>query len=233
MALLTIPEFQLKTIIDAVLLYIRTNYNTALDKDDSYLATLVKGIKSGKHDIFEQAVEIFINKGRNHPKELQCHLFFNSERAPIPTIHMMLSEDNTGPNGLGVDEGFHKAVYDEVLKTSQGFNNRSFESRLSFVITSDNSLETIITYHIIRAALVSVFNDLQFQGLQNPKISGGTLNINPELVPLNIFYQVIYLDFFYDVQVPTIFTNETFGDLIAQGIALNENATTDESSSII
>jgi hypothetical protein len=233
MALLLIPEFQLKTIIDAVLLYIRTDYNTVIDKDDSYLAILVKGLKLGKYDVFEQAVEVFINRGRNHPKEMQCHLFFNSERASIPTIHIMLSEDNIGPNGIGVDEGYNQAVYNAVLKTSQSYNNRSFESRLSFVITSDNSLETIITYHIIRAALVSVFNDLQFNGLQNPKISGGTLNINPELVPLNIFYQAIYLDFFYDVQVPTIFTSATFADLIVQGIALNEEVTIEESSSSI
>jgi hypothetical protein len=85
-------------------------------------------------------------------------------------------------------------------------------------------------YHILRASLVSVFNDLQFAGIQNPKLSGGTLNINPELVPLNIFYQVINIDYFYDVKVPSIFTQETFAEFVSLGVAL-ATETTDDSSS--
>jgi hypothetical protein len=227
MAYLLIPEFDLKTIIDAILLYIRSDYAT--NGNDSYLAKLVNGIKLDKYDIYEQATEVFITRGKNHPQELKCNLFFNTERASIPTIHIMLAEDSTGPNGIGVDPSVDGQVYDTINKTIADTYNRAFDSRLSLVITSANSIETIMIYHILRAALVSVFNEMQFAGIQNPKLSGGTLNINPDLVPLNIFYQVINIDYFYDVQVPTIFSQETFASLVAQGIALSTEITDDSS----
>lgn len=227
MALLTIPEFQLKKIVDAILLYIRTDYNA--NGDDSHLAKLVNGIVDSKIDVYNQAKEIFINRYGKSDKELRCNYFFNSQRASIPTIHIMLSEDNKGMDGIGVDEGYNDTVYDLVLKTTNNVYNRAFDSVMSLVITSDNSFETIIIYHILRSCLVSVFNDLQFAGIQNPKLSGGTLNINPELVPLSIFYQVINIGYFYDVPAPSIFTNETYADFISQGIAISGDE--EESSS--
>jgi hypothetical protein len=228
MAYLLIPEFNLKTIIDAILLYIRSDYSS--NGDDSYLSKLVNGIKLDKYDIYEQATEVFITRGKNHPQELKCNLFFNTERASVPTVHIMLAEDSTGPNGIGIDPSIDGQVYDVINQTIKETYNRAFDSRISLVITSANSIEAIMIYHILRASLVSVFNDLQFAGIQNPKLSGGTLNINPELVPLNIFYQVINIDYFYDVKVPSIFTQETFAEFVSLGVAL-ATETTDDSSS--
>jgi hypothetical protein len=229
---LFIPEIAIKSIIDAILLYIRDDYSTVVNKDDSYLAQLVKGIKLGKYNLYDQAVEVFINRGKGHPKELLTNLFFNSERASIPTIHIVLLEDATGANGIGVDEGFNSPIYDSISKTTKAVYNRSFDSRIHIVITSENTLEVIVVYSILRAALISTFTDLNLNGFQNLKISGGDLQINPELIPQNIFLKAIHLDFFYDVPAPSIFTNETFADLIAQGIAVNQTVQIDESSSI-
>lgn len=226
MALLTIPEFRLKTIIDAILLYIRLNYEEY--EDDCHLADLVNGLSYEKYNLYTQAKEIFINR-YGDTKELKSNLFFNSERASIPTIHIMLSEENKGPDGISVDENYNDIVYDQVLKTTKEIYNRAFESMMSIVITSDNSFETILIYHILRSCLISAFHDLPFAGIQNPKLSGGTLNINAELVPLDIFYQVINIAYFYDVPAPQIFTTVTFAEIIAQGIAVSTEE--DESSS--
>lgn len=227
MAYLNIPEFRLKTIIDAILLYIRTDY--IANGDDSYLASLVNGLVLDKYDIYEQAIEVFVNRTKNHPQELKCNLFFNTERAAIPTIHIMIAEESKGPDGIGIDPSVDGQIYDTINQTIKETYNRAFDSRLSLVITSANSIEAIMIYHILRASLVSTFNDLQFAGINEPKLSGGTLNINPELVPLDIFYQVINIDYFYNVQVPSIFSQETFADLVALGTAVATEIT-DESS---
>lgn len=229
MGLLFIPEIAMKNMLDAILLFIRTDYNNSSDKDDSYLAQLLNGSREGKYDLYEQAVEVFINRGINHPKELQVHHFFNSERASIPTIHIVLPDDVVGPNSLGVDEGYQDTVYNSISRTTKETYNRTFDTRLHMVITSDNSFEVITIYHILRSALISTFNDLQFKGFQNPKISGGDLQINPELVPEHVFFRAINLDFLYDVAGPSIFTLETYGDFISQGIAIS-NILNDESS---
>lgn len=226
-----IPEITIKQIVDSILLYIRTNYNSTLDKDKSYLALLIKGLKLGKFDIYEQAVEIFVNRGRNHPKQLEVHHFFNLERAAIPTIHIGLTNDDTGPNGIGIDQGFNEDIYDSTNQTIKEVYNRAFDSRISLTITSENSLEVITIYHVLRAALISTFNELQFAGMQNPKITGGDLQINPDLVPAHIFFRVLHIDYFYDVPAPTIFTRETYADIVAQGIAINQSLEIDESSS--
>lgn len=230
MALLVIPEFRLKQIVDAILLFIRNDY--VANGDNCHLATLLKGIKVGKYDLYEQAIEIFVNRGRGHPKELQCHSFFNLERAAIPTIHIVLPDDATGPNGIGVDENFVDPIWDPISKTNRPVYQRSFDSRLNLIITSENSFEVITIYRILQSMLITVFNDIQMQGLQNPKLSGGDLQINPDLVPAHIFFRAINLDFFYDTPAPTVFTNETFSDLIAQGIAISTELT-EESSSLI
>jgi hypothetical protein len=230
--MLFIPEISIKTILEAILLFIRSDYNNATDKDKSYLAGLVKGLKLGKFDLFEQAVEIFINRGKNHPKELQVFHFFNAERSPVPTIHLILTDDAVGANGIGVDNGFNLPIYDSVSKTTKDVYQRSFDSRLNLVITSENTLEVITIYNIIRAVLIATFNDLQFVGFQNLKISGSDIQINPDLVPQAIFTKGLNLDFFYDIPAPTIFTNETFNDLVAKGIAISTELTEESSSSI-
>jgi hypothetical protein len=66
--MLFFPEISIKTILNAILLFIRTDYNNASDKDTSYLAQLVKGLKLDKFDIFVQSVEIFVNRFINHPR---------------------------------------------------------------------------------------------------------------------------------------------------------------------
>lgn len=227
MAYLDIPEFRLKTIVDAILLHIRTDY--AANGSDSYLSQLVNGLVLDKYNIYNEAIEVFVNRNKNHTQELKCNLFFNTERSSVPTIHIMLAEDSKGPDGIGVDPSVDGQIYDTINKTIKETYNRAFDSRLSLVITSANSIETIMIYHILRASLVSVFNDLQFAGINEPKLSGGTLNINPDLVPLNIFYQVINIDYFYNVQVPSIFSQETFANLVALGTAVATEIT-DESS---
>lgn len=229
--MLFIPELAIKNIINAILLYIRTDYNNVVDKDDSYLAKQLKGLKFDKYDLYEQAIQVFITRGINDQKELKCFHFFNAERSPIPTIHIMLPDDGVGPNGIGVDNGFNKPVYNPVTQTTNDIYSRSFDSRLNIVITSENSFETILIYRVLQSILITLFDNLQFAGFQNPKISGGDLTINQDMVPQHIFIRAINLDFFYDIAAPTLFTQETFGDLVAQGIAISTE-TIDESSSI-
>lgn len=227
MGYLLLPEIALKNILEKILLYIR---NDCRDNamEDQLLYKLLSGLVIEKYNFYQQSLEIFYNRNVKHPRYLQINNFFNAERAHLPSVHLVLADEMNGIAGLGLDENFVQSIVNND-NTETEIYTRSANTRLVLIVTSDNTYEVICIYHVLRACLISVLNDLQFQGIQNPKISGGDININSEFIPQNIFLRSLNLDFFYEISTPKLFSTQTFVDLVVEGIPIDEN-TNDESS---
>src|SRR5690554_4982848 len=106
-----IPDIKLHEILIACVDTIRADYELyKATPSDTILGQLINDTvqkDTGKYKWLDQATEIFINRDENHPKFLETRLFFDRERADIPTIHVMMSGENKGQDGIGFDSGFN------------------------------------------------------------------------------------------------------------------------------
>lgn len=189
-----------------------TGYTTATisfspDTTKSLLYRLLFGSSVQRYKLFEQAKTIFITT-EDDPRHLDVNMFFNAKRAAIPTIHITLPSEAQKNNAMNNSEGFRATVFDDQLQKSIAVYNKRFGSTYNIIITSDNTNEVILLYHFIRSVLISMNAHFTLAGLENPKLSGGDLNINSELVPLGIFMRAIGLEFEYDVEAQDLFSKD-------------------------
>lgn len=204
---LIIPEIQIKRVIDACLLFVKQDYDNASDKTTTLLYELLNGLLYDKHNFYQLGVDLF-TKVYGDPRKIETNYFFNAERVFVPTIHITLPNEISAINGVGIDNGFNSSIINET--SERDCYNRTFQTTYNIIITSDNKMEVVMIYHVLRALLIAAFNDLEFAGLQNPQIGGSDLQLNPEIVPQNIFMRNITLQVIYDVKAPSFLTAETF-----------------------
>lgn len=174
--------------------------NSVLYRLYSTTNTSIKGIE--EIDWYKQAKELFL-RDYSHPRKIQTRMHFDASIASAPTIHINLPGEQTVNNGIGVDKGYQLGTYDEN-NNFQHTHTRGFQSNFNIIITSDNEIEVLILYHTLRACLISALDYLDINGLRDGKLSGGDLQFNPELVPPHLFIRYIGLNFFYEVDVPSL-----------------------------
>lgn len=205
---INISEIVLFNTIKSILAYIREDYDSTTDKTQSFLYNLLGEVKIGElYDCYEQGKAMFIQKNDN-PRYLDVRLFFDASRASIPTIHITLPNETGSGDGIGVDIGYEEAEFDDVRGEYREVNNRMFNATYNVIITSDNTMEVVIMYHVLRASLIAAFAHMELSGLRNPKLSGGDLSINPDLVPIGIFMRSIAINASYEISVPELFAQK-------------------------
>jgi hypothetical protein len=79
-----------------------------------------------------------------------------------------------------------------------------FDVAYNIVITSDNSLEVICIYTLLKSTLIGIFDHIELSGIRNPKLSGQDLQLNSDIVPPHIFVRGVGLNFSYELTVPSI-----------------------------
>ena len=205
-----IPDITLHEIIKSCLLAVRADYkaNGGIKADTIlwHLLNTGKVEDTGKYSWYNQAVEIFINRGETHPKYLDTRLFFDRERAAIPTVHIMMSGETKGADGIGMDEGFNQ---EQVIGGSQrAVFNRQFDINANILVTSDNTFETVIVYHVLKSMLISIMTHIQLKGFINPSISGRDITISQELVPNGLYSRAINFTAAYELDVPEVVLNK-------------------------
>ena len=215
--MLLIPEQQLKLVLDYILKYFQDDYNNAVDKEDSYLFALFGGIK-GKFDYYTNAVELF-NRRSDHPRAIETHFFLNRERFGVPTIHITLSENSAGPNGIGYDRNFDGQQYapkGDILNFRET-GSRAFNTRFQLVFTSDNTFEVLMLYYAINAALIGNIHLLELNGIRLPSLGGADIILNDHLTPPNIYSRALMIDCFFDVVAPQFGFNRAVKDISIDG----------------
>lgn len=167
-----------------------------------HLLNPTKQADTSKYKWYEQAVEIFITRDKNHDKYLDTRLFFDRERASIPTLHIMMSGEDKGKDGIGGDLGYNDA---QVIGTSQRpVLNKQFAMNANIIVTTDNPFETVIIYSVIKAMLISLNTHIQLFGFINPIISGRDIQLSQEVAPAGIYSRAINFHASYELSVPEV-----------------------------
>jgi len=216
--MLVIPEIQLLEIIDKLLNAVQADFKNKTEKQ-TILSRLFEGRKVQKFDFFKQAQDLFIDRGVDHPRRIKTRIFFDASVAATPTIHITLPSEETGDDGLGVDAGFQPNI-SEKGQVTQVFNRR-FDTLYHIVITSANTFEVILIYHLLKAMLITTFVQLEFAGLSNPKLSGQDLQIYQELAPPNIFIRGLGLRVSYDAEIPSLFSEDEIKEIFFEPKIIN------------
>lgn len=191
--MILIPEIILKKVLDYVLETI----------DNSYLYTIFEKNKLNNYNFYENAVSIFLKK-KDNPRTIETHLFFNRDRANLPTIHLnMPSESHGGDTGntLAGTEG--KFDSPESLDY-RIISTRSYQAKFSMIFTSDNTFEVAIMYNVIKMALQGNMHLLEENGLRNAKLSGGDIIFNDGLMPMGIYAKALNIDCIYSYEAPSL-----------------------------
>lgn len=215
-----IPEIELHNTLKAILTVVREDYESRSNKEDTLLYKILGSNRLQRYNLYEQGKKVFLAK-EDDPRFLDVQMFFNMKRASIPTIHITLPSEQAGQDGLGIDEGYADPAYDEipslgdpdVLQTSPNYTRR-FDTTYNIIITSDNTNEVILIYHLLRAILIPVFDHLNQVGIENCKIGGRDIQAYPSLVPDSIFMRGLSLSFSYQITSPGIFKQDIIQKII-------------------
>jgi hypothetical protein len=201
MALL-IPEVILRKIIEGFFLHIRTDYAANIaDPTKSLLYRYFSGVTDMKKDYLLDAVDLFTREP-DHARFIQTRMFFDASRGVVPTVHITMPSDQVGQNSIGVGENGQEEYVTVDGSDVMVDYERRFDTQYHVVCTSDNHSEVLMMYYLLRGGLISAIDTLSLAGLENVKISGQELKINPDLVPNHIFMRAIGLSFSYEEQVP-------------------------------
>lgn len=217
--MILIPEIELHITLKAILELIRDDFSNQSNEQDTILYKLLGTNKLQRYSLFEQAKTVFLAK-ETDPRFLDVQMFFNLKRASIPTIHITLPSEQSGQNGIGIDEGFagiDTIGMGESMTTSPNYTRR-FDTTYNLIITSDNTNEVILLYHMIRAILIPTFDHLNQIGLENCKLGGRDIQTNNTLVPEHIFMRGISLSFSYDVIAHSLFRRDVIQKIIVDYI---------------
>lgn len=219
-----IPEFQLYNLVETLVTYVKSELQTNPDESKTILYNIFNGVKFGKLDLFELSKEFFSRK-KDHPRQLEIRLGFDASRAQIPTIHITLPSERSGPNGIGVDEGYLDSIIDDVDKTITPVFTRTFENQYAIIVTSDNTLEVILLYNLLKSLFISITESVELAGLRNVKFSGQDVQLNASLVSANIFARGLMLDFFYELSVKRLLSQPLINNILFEGRAIDDLST--------
>jgi len=210
---LIIPEVQLCTIIDALLKHIKLDFEAkVVTPEKSLLYNYFNGIVDHKKDYYKEAVDLFTREA-DHPRLIETRLAFDAERAKIPTIHITMPSDQTGQNSLGIGESGMADYVNYIDGEVSVEYERRFDTQYQIVCTSDQHSEVMLMYHLVRAGLISILDTFSLTGLEDPKLSGQELKINPDLMPSHIFMRAIGVSFSYEIKVSRWWNEDIINDL--------------------
>lgn len=228
-----IPELVIYQTLENITKYIRDDLKAnEADETKSFLYRLLgldddgNPMKMNRYNYFVQAKKIF-----NSVQNLNVNFGYNFEVAKIISFHIILPSEQPSSIPLGEDEGYQTETEEGnvQLKFCQ-----MFSSTYQIMITSDNSNEVNIVYHIYKSLLITLVPHLSLKGLLNPKLSGNDIVFQDDQMPMGIFHKVLNLSFDYELVVPQLLISglaktihfESTG--IFPGMSSSGDITTDE-----
>lgn len=192
-----VPEYIIHSTLEKAIEFLRRDFLQSSIIADSFLYKLVGNVKFQKYNYFEQSQAVFITKIEN-PRHLKVDLMYNATSDQMPSIHITTPADTTDKNSIGWGEGSFSSEVSEEGQVVQSVFTRRFSGIYDIVVTSDNSNEIILIYHILKSLLISSYFHLNALGLENLVISGNDLTPYSEIVPKNCFQRVIRLKCEYE-----------------------------------
>lgn len=215
-----IPEIRLYTILNQILDLIRDDIkaNASTSKDSILYQMFEDTVYGDDRSLYEDAKVLFLRK-KDDPRLLEVRYFFDISRSLLPTLHITCPAENPGKtNSIGQDYteniiNHKQGIWREVFK-------RAFNPTYQIIITTDNPIECLIIYTVMKSMLISLFASLSFAGLQDPSISGQELQ--SEAIPPEVYMKAINLNVFYEMEIPAAFTHQVGKGIMFRGTPINE-----------
>lgn len=220
---LIIPEIILLDAYQKALDFIRSNYIANKSQPEkSYLGILLGNQNLERYEFLEQSRSVFITTNKD-PRHILVNLFFNAQRATIPTIHITNPSEIPIHDALNLSQGFREPDFDEDEQTYTPVFNRRFKAKYNIVFTSDNINEVVFVYQIMKSMSISITEHLNLSGLENIKISGNEISLKSDIIPSNIFIKAIGIEFEYDVIAVKLSTIDySLGNFVPKGTPIQE-----------
>jgi hypothetical protein len=175
-------------------------------------------------DYYTQSVSI-LTIGVESVRKLEINIGYNMQRLSVPTIHILLPNENKGRYntiGLGEEQG----EYTDNPSVTTIEKNKTFVANYHLMITSDNSNEVLTIYYWLRAMFIMFSEHVEFEGLHNMDFSGADIQMQQDLTPPGIFHRNLSVSFDFQtnikIKIPTtLITKLKFGvcDNLAVDIA--------------
>lgn len=228
-----IPEIILYHNIKSILDFVKKDYIDNTDKTRTLLYKLCKvddyglELKFHNFDYYEQAVKLLVtNQDVTNSRKIEISFGYNLNRKGLPSIHILLPSETSGEIGLGMGEGYANQEVTPPKEVEGGvtipgvvrtYYTNASKSTYSILITSDNSSEAVLLYHLLKNLLFACFPAFELRGIRDPKFGGQDLQFSNELVPPEIFHRNLSLDFFYESSVPSFDVNQLINSIVFVG----------------
>lgn len=208
-----VPEILLYRVLESGLSLLRED---AQINNGKYINQLFDGVFQGKHIYGKEAINLFRRREGDDPRYVDLRLFFDANKASIPTIHITLPQEDASDdiNSIGAGEDGYSTVFSEDEGVFSENKQRNFRSTFRLIITSDNHRETLIIYHTIKALLIATLPYIDIAGLRNPKLGGGEIKIDPSIIPSGIYTRAITISCYTEISVPEPFSQEIIKRLV-------------------
>lgn len=207
--MIVIPETTIHQSLEKGLNYIKLNYQANIaTPQKSWLYKVLQTEQFQRYNFFENAKTVFLAK-KDNPRKIECNLFFNLERAHIPTIHVTLPGLTPINNAIGIGSGFRETDFDiENGEQFEVFNKRQ-RSTYNIILTSDNTMEVILMFNVVYALLIALTDHFNLSGIENIQLGGGDIQMDPSIVPTHVFMRAITFSCEFDFGAPALFSTNT------------------------
>ena len=215
-----IPEIVIYQTLENITKYIRDDLAAHAESiESSFLYRLLgvdddgNPIKMNRYNYFIQAKKIFENK-----KNLSVNIGYNFEVAKIISFHIILPSEQPSSIPIGEGENYFTEVDEETGKVQMKFH-QVFSSNYQIMITSDNSSEVNLVYHIYKSLFVALVPHFSHKGFMNPKFSGNDIVFQDDTIPAGLFHKVLNIHFDYELIVPQLLLGDLLKSVAFEGTA--------------
>lgn len=212
-----IPEFILLNTIKKALKWIEADHSKCSAEnrvEESYLYRIFEDTQIERYNYYEQAQAVLFKK-KDDPRKLTVDLMYNMKIEQVPTIYISLPGEQHGQNVLA--NGQTNTSYFNSDNTYADQFSRRKNATYAIYITSDNSNEVSLLYHLIDSLLISASSALTLSGLENLTFGGQDIQLENDKVPKHFFIKALSIGLQYEKTVPSFYGTPMFNELIFKG----------------
>lgn len=212
------PDLVIFHTLETIKKILIKDLNESLVEEDTYLYKLLGVDESGEvlklnmYNVFKQAKKMLLT-----PNNMSVNFGYNQEVAQIISLHIILPSEQ-GKTAIGADEGYLHDVGEMEVRDCL---TQTFDTTYQIMITSNNSAEVNVTYHLLKSMLLLLIDHIELMGLRNPSFSGNDIVMQDDLTPVPIFHKVLNISFMYEHNVPKRLANDFMRSFSAVGKMLD------------
>lgn len=230
MATVNIPELVIFGAINRALTFIRADYQSNEDKTKTWLYKTFNGLTLERYNLYNELVAIIVTNGKEDPRFFKGDLMFNPKKESVPSFHVTLpSESPADGNTIGMGEGSVPSFYedtldndDQIISTEESVVfSRSSQANYNIVIISDNPMEVVLLYHLMRAIIIASHMKFADSNLINLTLGGQDLQPYREISP-QLYMRALSVGLQYSTSAIAMDTIEYFNDVTVDGVPVAE-----------